>query len=150
MFRVLDASTRPARMGQTWNEEEVAKLLKLIQKKKSLEEIAKEHERSVRSIECQLLIIAADYHFNNSLSKEEIRKFTGLTFEEIGFAIGRRAYTNRLKEEKAMKKVAPPVETRPPEPTLADVMARLDNIEIKLNVLLEAQCLNFVRTMKSE
>ena len=144
MIYRLDPSKYPARMGKAWSDEEVAKLLKSVQKKKSLEEIAAEHERTVGGIKSHLKVVAVDYHFNNNLSYEEIQKYTGLTRDEIQDAIVKYEYKNRLKES---KREAVHVEPPSPEPTLTDVIARLDNIEIKLNVLLEAQCLNFVRTI---
>jgi hypothetical protein len=144
MIRALDSSKYPARLGQPWDDEENAKLLKSIQKNKSIEEIAKEHERTPGGINSQLRVIAADYHYNNNLPLAEIQKFTRLTQKVIEHAINKHA---PFKKGPPPVKAPPPVETPPPEPTLAEVMARLDSIEIKLNVLLEAQCLNFVRTI---
>ena len=79
----LDSSKYPARMGKGWDQEEIVKLLDSIRNKKSIEEIATEHERTVGGINSRRRGIATDYYFNNNLSIDKIQKFTGLTGEEI-------------------------------------------------------------------
>ena len=91
----LDSSKYPARMGKGWDQEEIVKLLDSIRNKKSIEEIATEHERTVGGINSRRRGIATDYYFNNNLSIDKIQKFTGLTGEEIEDAIKR--YRNRKK-----------------------------------------------------
>jgi hypothetical protein len=66
-----------------WCNEEIIKLLNLIRKKKTIYEIALEHERTVESINLRLRAVATDYWFNNKLSMEEIEKYTRLTRAEI-------------------------------------------------------------------
>jgi hypothetical protein len=44
---------KPSRMGKKWEDNEVQQLLQSIHKKKSIYEIAKEHERSVGAIYAQ-------------------------------------------------------------------------------------------------
>ena len=64
-----------SRMGKRWNEEETIKLLKSIQMKKSIEEIAKEHDRTIGGINSHIEKMATDYHFNDKRSIEEIEKY---------------------------------------------------------------------------
>ena len=130
----LDASKYPARLGQPWKEEEVVKLLTSIQKKKSIEDIAKEHDRTVGGINSYIRKLAADYHFHDKRPIEEIQKFTGLTKEEIEDVIKRR----ELKD--AAKKSAEPVESNIKKeelPTMLEVVSLLKDIQSKLNILLE-------------
>jgi len=127
----LDASKYPARLGQPWKEEEVIKLLKSIQKKKSIEEIAKEHDRTVGGINSHIQKIAVDYHFNDKRSIEEIQKFTGLTKEQIEYAIKRHELKDAAKKsaESKVKKEKPL--------TMLEVVSLLKDIQSKLNTLLE-------------
>jgi len=96
----LDGSKYPARMGKAWAEEEVSQLLSLVRKKKTIEEIASEHERTTGGINAKLKDISADYWFNNKLPIEKIQKFTGLSEETIKDAIERRSFVQKIKERK--------------------------------------------------
>ena len=101
-----DASKYPARMGQGWEDDEVLKLLTSIQKKKPIETIAMEHERTVGGIRSRIRGLAADYHFNDQRSMEEIQKYTGLTKEEIEDVIRRREIKNATGKQKKQPKPA--------------------------------------------
>lgn len=94
----FDESKRPARIGRAWTDEEVVKLLALVRKKKTIEEIASEHERTRAGIKSRLREIAADYWFNNELPIEKIKKFTGLSENEIKYSIQRRTSEQKTKE----------------------------------------------------
>jgi hypothetical protein len=86
-----DPSKYPARMGQKWEETEINKLLALVQNKKSIHEMALEHERTEGSIRAQLRNLAYEFSFYEKRPIEQIMKFTGLTKDEIEDAIARRA-----------------------------------------------------------
>ena len=73
-----DSPKHPLRLGKPWKDDEVVKLLTSIQKKKPIKDIAIEHERIVSGICSYINKLAADYHFNDKRSIEEIQKFTGL------------------------------------------------------------------------
>ena len=92
----LDASKYPARFGQPWKDEETIKLLRSIQKKKPLEEIARGHERTVGGITAQLKKLAVEYHFNDNRPIEEIQKFTGLSKEIIEDSIRKKTFSDRV------------------------------------------------------
>jgi len=85
-----DPTKYPARMGKKWDDDEVLKLLKSIQKKKPISEIATEHQRTISAINSERRKLAADYWFNDKRSIEEIIKFTGLTKKQIEDTIKRR------------------------------------------------------------
>jgi len=80
-----------ANKGRTWSDEEVMGLLKSIRAKKTIGEIAVEHRRTESSITSRLRQIAADYHFNNDMSLDNIKKYTSLSEDVIADAIKRRA-----------------------------------------------------------
>ena len=128
-----------SRMGKRWNEEETIKLLKSIQMKKSIEEIAKEHDRTIGGINSHIEKMATDYHFNDKRSIEEIEKFTGLTKEEIEFAIKKREYKDAAKKSAKPKVVEKIIEEE--LPTMVEVVALLKDIQGKLNLLLEKPCI---------
>ena len=126
-----------SRMGKRWNEEETIKLLKSIQKKKSIEEIAKEHDRTIGGINSHIEKMATDYHFNDKRSIEEIEKFTGLTKEEIEFAIKKREYKDAAKKLSEPKVVEKKKIIEEELPTMLEVVSLLKDIQSKLNMLLE-------------
>lgn len=57
----LDPSKYPVRMGQRWHNDEIMKLLISIGKKKSIQEIANDHQRTVQSIQFYIRKIMANY-----------------------------------------------------------------------------------------
>jgi hypothetical protein len=135
----------PARMGKKWENDEFIKLLSLIQKKKTIDEIALEHERTVGSIRSQIRQLAADYYFNDKRPIEEIVKFTGLTKEEIEYtikirenkilseaAIKENIRTNKIKNTKKVLEPSVPVNS-----DMKEVIARLNDIQSMLAVLIE-------------
>jgi hypothetical protein len=129
--------SHPSRMGKGWNKEEDIKLLKSIQKKKSIEEIAKEHDRTIGGINSHIEKMATDYHFNDKRSIEEIEKFTGLTKEEIEFAIKKREYKDAAKKLSEPKVVEKKKIIEEELPTMLEVVSLLKDIQSKLNMLLE-------------
>ena len=135
----LDGSKYPSRIGQPWKDEEIEKLLRNIQKKKTMEEIAKEHQRTIGGIYSRIREIAADYHFNDNRPIDEIQKYTRLTKEEIEDAIKRRKFNEALKKPHVSLQPKPVIE-KPKEqemPTMLEVVSLLRDIQGKLNLLLE-------------
>ena len=102
----LDRSKYPTRMGKTWEKDETKRLLVSIENKKSIEDIATEHERTVGGINSYRKKIAGDYHFYHKLPIEAIQKYTGLTKEEIEDTIQKRIYLNSIKDKKKEAKHA--------------------------------------------
>jgi len=126
----LDPSKYPSRLGQPWKEDEVVKLLRSIQKKKSIEDIAKEHDRTEGGIISYIKKLATDYHFNDKRPIEEIQQYTGLSKEEIEEAIKKRV----IKKKKPTVSITDADED---EPTMKEVVSLLKDIQGKLNALLE-------------
>jgi hypothetical protein len=87
-----DPEKYPSNIGKPWTDEDVLKLLKNIKQKKSHDEIAKEHCRTIGGITSRLRQIATDYYFENELPIKDISKYTGLSSDEISDAISRRQW----------------------------------------------------------
>jgi ATP-dependent DNA helicase PIF1 len=80
-----------ANKGRPWSDEEVMGLLKSIRAKKSIPDIALEHKRTDGAIRSRLRQVAADYYFNNDMSIEDIKKYTGLSETVINDVIQRHS-----------------------------------------------------------
>lgn len=101
MFDSLETSIKmntPLRHGQPWAQSEIMKVLRSISKNTSISEIALEHQRNPSAIISRLKEVAADYHFTNGLSMDDIKKYTGLSEDVIQEAINKRkfAVTNKV------------------------------------------------------
>jgi hypothetical protein len=127
----LDPSQYPKRLGQPWKEGEIKRLLCSIQQKKSVEEIAEEHQRTVSGIQCYIKKLAVEYHVNRNMPMEEIQHFTGLTKEQIEDAI------QKQEQKDAVKKMGATEPKKPKEPTMAEMALLLKDIQAKLATLLE-------------
>lgn len=86
IFGLKNAAATSDRRYQRWTEEEMVKLLSLVRKKKTLQEMADAHQRTKTSIKTKLRSIATDYYFSGR-TVEEISKWTGLSVAEINTAI---------------------------------------------------------------
>ncbi len=106
--------------GKPWSDENVTKLLADVQKKKTHEEMAELHGRTVGGIRSRLKVIAVDYYSNNNMSISEIEKYTGLSAEVIVDAISRREYLDELAEKKKEGKANPPLTQSPKRQTLIE------------------------------
>ena len=133
-----------AMKGKAWSEDEVIQLLKEIQKKQTLEEIAPKHQRTVGGIRSRLREIAADYYTNDNLSIEQIMKFTGLPKEDIVDSISRREWKNsQMKEtpKQESKKVQEP-SVIPKSDNMKEVLIILKDIQQSLKILISLQQAN--------
>ena len=105
--KAKSATSRPR-----WTTEEDSQLLTLINKKKSLDEIAALHNREVPGIKLRLQKLAADYYFYQSRTLDELQKLTTLTHSEIERAIAKR-------------KTAEPTITQSPRPVTPTVSKKV-------------------------
>lgn len=137
----LDPSNYPSRMGQSWKEEEVVKLLRSIQKKKSIEEIAHEHERTVGGIASRIQTLAVEYHYNDKRPIEEIQKYTGLSKEQIVTAIAKHDIKQAIKKKPTEPRISLIEENivvcEEKLPTMLEVVSLLKDIQYKLDLLLQ-------------
>ena len=142
----LDKEKYPANMGKAWLDDELLQLLQNVRKKKTHQEIAAEHQRTVGGITSRLREIAVDYH-NEGRSMESIQKFTGLDKEVIEDAIKRREISERIREQKKKEKAVQPA-SKPyiqqkitsfteAEPTIKELMVILKDIQMKVDFLIE-------------
>jgi hypothetical protein len=145
----------PANMGKAWLDDEVVQLLKSVKAKKTHNEIALEHGRTLGSIVAKLKGIAADYYFGDKRSLDDIQRFTGLDKETISDAISKREWQNSVKEGKAKAKEAtmktrvvkvPMKDSEPTmntslvkagEPTIAEVYELLKDIQKDFKIIIE-------------
>lgn len=97
----------PTRNGKAWRDDEILQLLKGVQKKKTTEELAEEHQRTPGGIRSRLREIAADYYFNENKPLDQIAKFTGLDVDTISDAIAKRQYRMDQQEKKIQTKINP-------------------------------------------
>lgn len=100
---------RYANIGKQWKEEEIIKLLANVQKGMTHSQISENHGRTVGSITSKLKGMAADYYFNDERPINEIKKYTGLSIEDISEAISKRQYEmdNKKPSKKAQPSPAP-------------------------------------------
>lgn len=135
----LDPSKYPTRLGQPWKEDEIVKLLTSIQKKKSIEEIAKEHDRTVCGIQSYIRKLAVDYHIHDKRTMEEIQKYTGLTKEQIEDAIQKHEVKEARKKSETTEHTVEKKKKTTDEgmPTMMEVVSLLKDIQDKLTMLLE-------------
>lgn len=122
----------PGRMGQPWKPEEVDKLLTSIREKKSLEDIAKDHQRTEGGINAELRKLAYEYHIKSKKQMEEISVLTGLSEKDIRDTITRRDAIQEkkqsLKGEYDTNKLIPektPTKIEPTPPDLTKQIAHL-------------------------
>jgi hypothetical protein len=81
--------TKPARNGAPWKDDETIKMLMGIQKKKTIKELAAEHERTTGGIHSRLKALAVDYFYNDKKPVAEIEKITGLSSQVIQFVVNK-------------------------------------------------------------
>lgn len=94
----------PSRMGKAWDEHETLNLLKRIRENKSIDTIAKEHERTIGGITSRLRAIAYEL-YEEGKTVEQIKKYTRLTEIEITNSISKREFQKTLKEKRKEKKI---------------------------------------------
>lgn len=99
----------PARMGKAWDDHETLNLLKKIRENKTVDTIAKEHERTVGAITSKLRVLAYEF-YEEGRTIDQIKKYTGLSTEQIADSISKREYSksilkNTLKEDPIDKKM---------------------------------------------
>ena len=99
----------PARMGKAWDDHETLNLLKKIRENKTVDIIAKEHERTVGGITSKLRVLAYEF-YEEGKTIDQIKKYTGLSTEQIADSISKREYAksilkNKLKEDPLDKKM---------------------------------------------
>ena len=156
----LDNAQKPVVQRKRWTDEEEIQLLTLLKKKKSIEEIAAVHGRTVTAINLKRQSLAAEYHFNEGRTSQDIQKLTGLTAAEVDKAIAKHSVTMQppataqadLTVQPLDRTVLlPPLPPSPPdqqnyvavkeseqsqEPTMKEMMALLLNMQKTVKILV--------------
>ena len=131
----------PARMGQPWDDDEVAKLHNEIQLNVSYEDIAKMHERTVGGVVAYLKNMAYHSYKTDNKTLDEIILMTGLTDKQIRKVIEKRERNpseNKIdkvekKLEKAIKKVGRSVSSNE---DIADLRYEIQDIKHSVQEIL--------------
>jgi ABC-type taurine transport system substrate-binding protein len=121
-----DPLQHPARVGMPWDDDEVIKLLTSIKNKKTIPEIAKEHQRTIGAINSARRKLATNYWLNDKKSIEEISIITGLTKKEIENTIKTKTV------EKNFKNVTDETST-----DMKEIITLLKDIQSKLSYLVD-------------
>jgi hypothetical protein len=122
----------PANIGKVWLDDEIVRLLKSVKDKKTHNEIATEHGRTLGGIVSRLKSIAADYYFDDLMSIDDIQQMTGLNKKKISNAIANRELQNYKKVVKAVSiKVA-----KAGSVTGAAVNGKIENINAKIDTVV--------------
>jgi hypothetical protein len=87
----LENAQKPVVQRKRWTDEEEIQLLTLLRKKKTIEEIAALHGRTATAINLKRQSLAAEYHFNEGRSNQDIQKLMGMTPTEVDKAIAKHS-----------------------------------------------------------
>jgi hypothetical protein len=90
----------PKRLGDPWDDLEIAELLSEVKAGKSYDEMASQHERTSGSIRARLREIAANLHLKEKRTIQECCNITGLTKDEVIDAINKKEYRESQKKQK--------------------------------------------------
>jgi hypothetical protein len=123
---------------ENWEPDEIIKLLKAIDQKHTLEQIALAHNRSPKNIESQLKNIILEKHDAKTHTVEELIKLTGLTEETIVDAIMRHEtrknrIVNTRKKESREQKEEPKIDTND---TMKEMLSVLKDIQGMMRYLV--------------
>jgi DNA relaxase NicK len=72
---------------------------KIIRENKTVDTIAKEHERTIGGITSRLRVLAYEF-YEEGKTIDQIKKYTGLSTEQIADSISKREYAKSIKERK--------------------------------------------------
>jgi len=118
----------PKRMGMAWGDAECINLIRAVNMKKSIADIAKDHERTVSGISAQLKRIAVDYH-DEGYTVKQIRAYTGLSEIQINNAINKAEGVPITKPSKKMDVHL--------QNSNDDILTILKNIQTMMRTLLD-------------
>ena len=124
----------PARMGQPWTEDEIAKLHAEVSEKKTFEEIAKEHQRTVGGIVAYLKNAAYHSHKAGKTVEESV-EMTGLNDKQIAKAIEKRETPLSEKKVRKVEKAAAVAASAAPASSTSS--AELATLKTDVNELKE-------------
>jgi len=124
-----------------WSDDEIRQLLTLIQKKKTVPEIATILNRPISSINVKRLALAVDYYISENRPIPDIQKFTGLSVDEINKAIKKHQEKQKPVEGQEAKaepsvQVTKDPEPEDKEPTKKEMMNVLLALQMKLKILV--------------
>jgi hypothetical protein len=144
----------PSRMGKSWKAEEVNQLLAEVQAKKTHQEMATIHERTVGGITSRLRDIAADYYMNRNMQVEICQQLTGLSKMEILETVAKRTEIQERKaekEEKTQKKSLPNSVSQQSQNTeLKEILEIVRDMQKTLNDFIEGRYVRVKNPLQSK
>lgn len=114
----------PSRVGKSWTEDEENRLIDAIGRKTTINDIAKDFERTTGGITSRLNVIASKM-YNSGSSIEEIILKTGLNSEQIKWAVTRRQVS------------AKPTKVYTPKEEAIYIMNQISRLQTKLKDVLD-------------
>ena len=139
-------------MGKPWKQEEIAELLNEIKEKKSFQDIAVLHKRTVGGITSRLREIAARLHLDEDKSVQECIEITGLDKETIVDAISRREFKESVKAKNKANKLIPSEVTAPKASEKPGEIAELRNeiVSMKRDIKEILRLMNLLYDFESQ
>ena len=132
----------PIMVGKKWTEEENEKLLKEIQEKKSIDEIAELHQRMHGGVRSHLKELAYKFHCNDNKSIKEISELTGLPESDITLYFAKKENYQISKADRttdATENENKPQKTNINKLENEQIITKLAEIESNINNLMENQ-----------
>ncbi len=133
----------PTRMGKSWKAEEVNQLLAEVHSKKTHQEMATIHERTVGGIVSKLRSIAADYYMNQNMEVEICQQLTGLSKMEILETVAKRTEIEERKAEKiektSNKSLPTPIIQQESNTELKEILKIVRDMQKTLNDFIEGR-----------
>jgi len=122
--------------GKAWTSEEVAQMLTEVSEKKTVEEIAKLHSRTVNAVNFKLAAAACNSHLKDSKTVEEASEITGLTVDAIQAALEQRKPRPAPVAVKATAKT-PVVVVKPAKVDLQQILNKVNEIQKSLTAVIK-------------
>lgn len=142
----------PSNVGKPWEDDEIVQLLKEVQRKLTIDEIAIIHKRTFGGIRSRLRELAADYHFNDGRPIEQIIKFTGLSESDIKDAIEKRTTKlkyleerqkqkeeGQIKREEIIRQHSPPNSAKDIQSQILDTLLDIKNLLLEMNAKMKKE-----------
>jgi len=117
-----------SKVGVLWTSDEDTQLIQEIGENKSIEEIAKIHQRMTGGIESRIRHLAAKLA-NEGKLVEEISNILNISIESINYAVEKRKRRESKKDKPTFVKVPEPTVEHTEEDTLNDIKYILQDIK---------------------
>ena len=128
---MTEKESTPARMGQSWSDEDVEVLLLRVKEKKSTKDIAVELERSVGAVKAHKLKLAIDACTNKGMDVESAIETYGVSKTQLESA---------LEKKNGDKKAVKSMDNKKENESSNEMIELLKEIHATLKTVLEKMC----------